>query len=170
MTDARPSRTVNRRRLLLLVVAVAVGVALTAVLGAAGRTTHASPRPADQEAASFADGYLRSQLASAAHPNPSDKSDGPVRVEAVLRSIAQDGLTGSYESILIGSRNGQSFPVAVYSYWANRSFFGGEPYYGRVCRIYTVDRGQVSSESVEYPESVPSEPGGQTLSRDGWPN
>ena len=91
-TPARPLRNASRTRLVLLVVTVAAAVALLAVVGATDRAPHPYQRPADREAAAFADGYLRSLLATAA------------------------GADAAAESILIGSPAGQRFSVAVFSY------------------------------------------------------
>jgi hypothetical protein len=115
-TSAAPSTTASKKwlRLLLLVIAC-VGVLIIA--GTANDTPPPIQRPADREAESFASRYLLSQLnAAAGGPDDADR-DRASRVEALLQSMTGERVIGSYESILVGPRNGERFPVAVYSYW-----------------------------------------------------
>lgn len=141
--------------------------ALFAVIGRFSATPPETQRPADREASTFADGYLLTQLTTAAE-NTTAEGDAVTRVEDLLQSMTGERVVGSYETILVGSRHGQSFPVAVYSYWEDKSFSAGTPYYGRACRIYTVDGRTVTSKTLDCPTSVPDQPSVRTLSNAGW--
>jgi len=130
-------------------------------------------RPADREAEGFADECLLVQLSTAAAGGGADAEAGePIsRVDALLQSLTGQRVTGSYETILVGPRRGNSFPVAVYSYWEDKSFSGcpDDAYYGRACRIYIVADRTVTSEAVDCPASVPEIPTGETLTSESWP-
>ena len=148
-------------------------VACAGVLAIFG-TTNGAPsrvqRPADRQAEIFADGYLLEQLNIAgARPVAAD-GDRTFQVEALLQSMTGEHVPGSYESILVGSRKGKSFPVAVYSYWEDKSFSGAgdDPYFGRACRIYSVGDEAVTVKSVDCPASVREQPIGVTLTSEGW--
>jgi len=152
---------------LLLVVAC---VAVLAVIGTANGAPNRVQRPADRQAEIVADGYLLDQLnIAAAGPHAAD-GDRSSQVEALLQSMTGELVPGSYETILVGPRKEDSFPVAVYSYWEDSSFSGAgdDPYYGRACRIYSVGDEAVTAKSVNCPASVRELPIGVTLTSEGW--
>lgn len=145
-------------------------VACVLVLTAIGRS-RTSPgtteRPADREASSFADTYLLTRLTAAA--DAATRNDDPAaRVEHALQALTGEPVPGSHETVLVGVRNGDSFPVAVYSFWHDKSFSGGAPYWGRACRVYTVDHSTITARRADCPASVPDVPAGQVLSDEGW--
>ncbi|MBW9121894.1 hypothetical protein JNB63_17490 [Microbacterium trichothecenolyticum] len=171
MIDTTPSTTTASRNwlgVLLLVVACA-GVLM--IIGTINRDPSPVQRPADGEAESFADENLLEQLSTAAAGTDAEDGEPVARVEALLQSLTGERVTGSYATILVGPRSGDSFPVAVYSYWEDESFSGSpdDAYYGRACRIFTVDDRAVASETVDCPASVPEIPVGVSLTSESWP-
>ena len=166
-TASHSTTTASRTPLGLLLLLVACAAVLLMV-GTTNGVTSRVQRPADREAETFADGYLLEQLTTAADGPDAADGDRTSRVEALLQSMTGELVPGSYESILVGPRNGDSFPVAVYSYWHDKSFSGGAPYYGRACRTYTVGEPAVTTEPVDCPASVPEQPTGGTLTNEGW--
>ena len=153
----------------LLLIAAFVGV-LT-IVGTLKGVPSQVQRPADDQAASFADEYLLDQLNTAAESPDAAGGDRVTQVEALLQSMTGQRVTGSYETLVVGPRKANRFPVAVYSYWEDKSFSGSPngAHFGRACRIYTVEDGSVTSEPVDCPTSTPEQPARVTLTTEDWP-
>lgn len=169
-TAASPSAAIPGRKWLGLLLLVIACAGVLAIVGAANPAPSRVQRPADIEAERFADENLLEQLNVAAAGKDAADGDRGARVEAWLQSMTGKRVIGSYESILVGPRNGESFPVAVYSYWEDKSFSGSwnHPYYGRACGIYAVGDQAVTFESVDCPETVPEQPSAMSLVSEGW--
>lgn len=152
---------------LLLVIASA---GLLAIVGAANSAPSQPQLPADHEAESFADENLLQQLNAAAAGPDAAGGDRASRVEALLQSMTGERVAGSYLSILVGPRKGNSFPVAVYSYWDDKSFSSAwnHAYFGRACGIYTVGDQAVAFQPVGCPGTVPEQPSRMALVSEGW--
>lgn len=154
-TRARPRRV----RPLVIVAVILVAVLALWVVGQLAGPPPQVQRPADREAAHYADGYLLATLNDIAQAHPADPLDA---VEAALRSTGDDAPSSlGSNTLTVGETNGASIPVVVYEHWDDRSFsagFWGGSYYGTACRVYTVADAMVTAESARCPHNTPDHP------------